>query len=33
VQEYGVSNPDLLEWLESRGDRDTSVPFYRWALP
>ena len=33
VQEYGVSNPDLLAGLESRGARVTSVPVYRWALP
>jgi uroporphyrinogen-III synthase len=33
VQEYGVSNPDLLEGLEARGARVTTVPVYRWALP
>jgi uroporphyrinogen-III synthase len=33
VQEYGVSNPDLIASLESRGARVTSVPVYRWALP
>ena len=33
VQEYGVSNPDLLEGLEARGARVTRVPVYRWALP
>jgi uroporphyrinogen-III synthase len=33
VQEYGVSNPDLVKGLESRGARVTSVPVYRWALP
>jgi uroporphyrinogen-III synthase len=33
VQEYGVSNPELLAGLESRGAHVTSVPVYRWALP
>jgi uroporphyrinogen-III synthase len=33
VQEYGVSNPDLVRGLEARGARVTSVPVYRWALP
>jgi uroporphyrinogen-III synthase len=33
VQEYGVSNPDLVEGLEERGARVTTVPVYRWALP
>ena len=33
VQEYGVSNPDLLQGLEARGARVTRVPVYRWALP
>lgn len=33
VQEYGVSNADLLRGLESRGARVTRVPVYRWALP
>ena len=33
VQEYGVSNPDLLKGLETRGARVTRVPVYRWALP
>ena len=33
VQEYGVSNPDLLKGLEDRGARVTRVPVYRWALP
>ncbi|MBI4264987.1 MAG: uroporphyrinogen-III synthase [Acidobacteria bacterium] len=33
VQEYGESNPDLLQGLEARGARVTRVPVYRWALP
>lgn len=33
VQEYGVSNADLLEGLEARGAEVTRVPVYRWALP
>jgi len=33
VQEYGVSNPDLLAGLSARGARVTSVPVYQWALP
>ena len=33
VQEYGVSNPELLEGLKARGARILRVPVYRWALP
>ncbi|MDA1185736.1 MAG: uroporphyrinogen-III synthase, partial [Acidobacteria bacterium] len=33
VQEYGVSNPELLQGLEARGAVVTRVPVYRWALP
>ncbi len=33
VQEYGVSNQDLLEALRQRGAHVTRVPVYRWALP
>lgn len=33
VQEYGVSNPDLLAALEARGARVTPVPVYQWQLP
>lgn len=33
VQEYGVSNRDLLEALKLRGAHVTPVPIYRWALP
>ena len=33
VQEYGVSNPDLLDGLRERGATVTAVPVYQWALP
>lgn len=33
VQEYGVSNPQLLEGLRERGARVTPVPVYQWDLP
>lgn len=33
VQEYGLSNPDLLETLKQRGADVLPVPVYRWALP
>lgn len=33
VQEYGVSNPDLLNALEQRGAEVFPVPIYKWALP
>ena len=33
VQEYGVSNPDLLDGLAARGASVLRVPVYRWALP
>lgn len=33
VQEYGVSNADLLEALRQRGADVTRVSVYRWALP
>ena len=33
VQEYGTSNPDLLEALRRRGAEVFPVPIYRWALP
>lgn len=33
VQEYGVSNPELLAELKERGAQVTSVPVYEWALP
>jgi uroporphyrinogen decarboxylase len=33
VQEYGVSNRDLLAGLEARGAGVIAVPVYRWTLP
>ncbi len=33
VQEYGVSNADLVAGLIERGAQITSVPVYEWALP
>jgi uroporphyrinogen decarboxylase len=33
VQEYGVSNHDLIAGLEARGAEVFPVPVYRWALP
>lgn len=33
VQEYGVSNPELLNGLRERGAHVTRVPVYQWALP
>lgn len=33
VQEYGVSNPELLHALEQRGAEVLPVPIYKWALP
>ena len=33
VQEYGVSNTELLEGLRERGAVVTRVPVYQWALP
>lgn len=33
VQEYGTSNPDLLEALNERAASVTKVPVYQWALP
>jgi len=33
LQEYGVSNPGLIEALMERGASVTRVPVYRWALP
>lgn len=33
VQEYGVSNPELLQALRDRGAEVVPLPVYRWALP
>ena len=33
VQEYGVSNDELVAGLAERGAQVTSVPVYEWALP
>jgi len=33
VQEYGVSNPELVQALEQRGAEVFPVPIYKWALP
>lgn len=33
VQEYGASNPELLDGLRERGAQVTRVPVYQWALP
>ena len=33
VQEYGISNGNLLAGLAERGAHVTSVPIYEWALP
>jgi uroporphyrinogen-III synthase len=33
VQEYGVSNPELLERLRDRGALVTPVPVYQWDFP
>ncbi len=33
VQEYGLSNRDLLDALKQRGAHVFPVPVYRWALP
>jgi uroporphyrinogen-III synthase len=33
VQEYGASNPQLLDGLRERGAAVTRVPVYRYALP
>jgi uroporphyrinogen-III synthase len=33
VQEYGVSNPELLEGLRDRGALVTPVPVYQWDFP
>ncbi|TAK03527.1 helix-turn-helix domain-containing protein [bacterium] len=32
MQEYRVSNPELIAGLEARGAKVSPVPVYRWAL-
>ncbi len=33
VQEYGRSNPELIDGLKAHGTEVTSVPVYQWDLP
>jgi uroporphyrinogen decarboxylase len=33
VQEYGISNRELIAGLQARGAEVMSIPVYRWALP
>jgi len=33
IQEYGVSNHELIDSLQEKGAEVTLVPVYRWALP
>ena len=33
VQEYGITNQELISGLEARGAEVLRVPVYRWALP
>ena len=33
IQEYGVTNRELMEQFEARGASVTLVPVYQWALP
>ncbi len=33
LQEYGVSNPELIAGLAERGAEVTRVPVYQWAMP
>ena len=33
VQEYGITNQELISGLEARGTEVLRVPVYRWALP
>jgi uroporphyrinogen decarboxylase len=33
IQEYGITNRDLIAGLEARGASVTVVPVYRWTLP
>lgn len=33
VQEYGISNPDMIQDLKTRGAEVFPIPIYRWAIP
>jgi uroporphyrinogen-III synthase len=33
LQEYGISNPELVEALRQRGAEVLSIPIYKWGLP
>jgi len=33
IQEYGISNPDIIQDLKKRGAEVFPVPIYRWSLP
>jgi uroporphyrinogen-III synthase len=33
VQEYGISNRELIQSMKARGTSVTPVPVYKWALP
>lgn len=33
IQEYGITNAELISALQQRGAQVTAVPIYRWALP
>ena len=33
IQEYGISNPELIAALRDRGATVALIPIYRWALP
>jgi uroporphyrinogen-III synthase len=33
LQEYGVTNPELVQALEERGAAVTRIPVYQWELP
>ncbi len=33
IQEYGVTNAELIAALQARGATVASIPIYRWALP
>lgn len=33
IQEYGITNAELVSALQQRGAQVTPIPIYRWALP